>query len=87
MKVKLNVNVFKPSGKWYAGYLVEIDDSIKLGEPGFYEAIISQSTLSCVDPDFTWVVTHCDDYCEDDKQTFFYQTMVSGEKLKNYLTS
>ena len=84
-QIKLKVNIFKSSGKWYEGHILEIDESVKLWDDEFKRQIVRQCTLKGINPDFTWVITHLDEYENDPTAQYFYQCMISGKDLQKYL--
>jgi len=74
--VKLNVNLFKPSGKWAYGGVVEVSEKHAFWTPEFRTEVIKNQDF--VQPsafiDHAIVITHRDDY-DTDPSHYFAQCM------------
>lgn len=73
--MKVNVDLFKPSGKWAYGGIVDVDESIPSWSPAHRQDIVNKQdfvTDGTFD-DYVVVVTHREDYCCDPSPYFCQQ--------------
>lgn len=78
--MKVNVNLFKPSGKWAYGGIVEVNENLKLWTEAHKQDIIDKQDF-VVDGTFdhyTVVVTHREDYDRDPSLYFCQQLYPAG---------
>lgn len=72
--MKVNVNLFKPSGKWAYGGVVDVDETLYLWDDAHTQDIVNKQDF-VVDgafDDYIVVVTHPDNY-ETIPTTYFCQ--------------
>lgn len=78
--MKVNVNLFKPSGKWYAGGVVDVDESHYYWSQEHRQDIINKQQITHNFDGFVVVVTHRDDYDQGPSQ-YFCQMMYPAGKF------
>lgn len=80
--MKVNVNLFKPSGKWAYGGVVDVDERYPCWSDEHLQDLVDKQDF-VVDGTFKHydvVVTHRDDY-DQDPSSYFCQAMWPGFKF------
>ena len=74
--IKLNVNLFKPSGKWAYGGAVEVSGALDFSTRYFRNEVMNNQDFVVPEAfaDYYVVITHRDDYDTDPSQ-YFAQAM------------
>lgn len=72
--MKVNVNLFKPSGKWAYGGVVELSERFQMWTPDFKAEVLEKQDFACATAFYghTVVITHRDDY-DTDPSSYFCQ--------------
>lgn len=80
--MKVNVNLFKPSGKWAYGGVVDVDERYPYWSAEHHQDLVDKQDF-VVDGTFenyTVVVTHREDY-DQDPSHYFCQALWSGREF------
>lgn len=74
--MKLNVNLFKPSGKWAYGGIAEVSEKHQFWTPEFRQEVMDNQNfvVRSAFASYFVVITHRDDY-DTDPSSFFAQAM------------
>lgn len=74
--MKVNVNLYKPSGKWAYGGVVDVDERFPLWSSEHRQDLVDKQDIVAdgAFANYTVVVSHRDDY-DDDPSQYFCQAL------------